>query len=90
MLQGTLDISQHSITRYCTQYNFEGKTSVRIQTDERHPYFDLTGELWVFIVSYLEKSDLEISGVLILRHLCSELWNVVLDLVNPPSRENRV
>ena len=60
----TLDISLYNITSYCTQHNFQGKTSVRLRTHERHRYPTLTYELWVSFVSYLEKSDYNISGVL--------------------------
>ena len=60
----TLDISRFNIARYCTQYNiFECETSARLWTHERHPYLALTGEPWVSFVSYLEKSDREVSGV---------------------------
>ena len=47
----------------CTQLNnFECKISVRLWTHERHTYLTLPGELWVSLVSYLEKSDCEILG----------------------------
>ena len=38
---------RYNITRYCTQHNFEDKTLVKLRTPARHPYFALTGELWV-------------------------------------------
>ena len=57
-----LDISRCNTTRYYTQQNnFEDKTSFPLRTHERHPYLALTGELWVSFVSYLDKSDHEIS-----------------------------
>ena len=58
----------HNIdSRYITvQYNetLHPATSVRLRTQERHPYPILTDELWVSFVSYVEKSDREISGIL--------------------------
>ena len=46
----TLDISRFNITQHCTQHNkFEGKTSVRLRTHNRHPYLALTGELCVSV-----------------------------------------
>ena len=60
---GLVDISRYTITRYCTEKsNFEGKTSATPWPYENNPYLDLTGELWVFHASYLEKSDRDISG----------------------------
>ena len=54
----TVDISRYHVTRYCIQHNnFEGEISVTFRTQDNIP----TGELWVSFVSYLEKSDHEIS-----------------------------
>ena len=66
----TLNISRYNVTRYCTKrHKFRSKTSVTIRTYERHPYLALTGELWVSFVSYVEKTDREISGAhCILKH----------------------
>ena len=59
-----LDISQYNTAQYCTRYNiFECETSARLWAHKRHPYLALTGKLWVFFVSYSEKSDHEISGM---------------------------
>ena len=42
--------------------NFECKTSSTLRTHERNPHLVLTGELCVSFMSYLEKSDRELSG----------------------------
>ena len=56
-------MSRLGISQNHTQHNnFEGKTSVRLRTHDRDTYLVLTDELWVFLVSYLEKSDRVISG----------------------------
>ena len=60
----TLDISWCNIVKYCTHYNnFGGTTLVTLRTHERHPYLALMGDIWVSFVSYLGKSDRDISVV---------------------------
>ena len=55
---------RYNLTRYCTQYNnFKGKTSARFRIHETQLHLKLTGELWLSSVSYLDKSDSEISRV---------------------------
>ena len=59
----TRDISRYNITRYCTQhYDFKGKASVRLRTNEKHPQLALTSELWMSFMSFLEKSDHDTLG----------------------------
>ena len=43
--------------------NFEGENSVRLPTHEIYPYLALIGELWMYFMSYSEKSDRELSSV---------------------------
>ena len=64
-----LDISRYNITRNWTAQQFQAKTSDTIGTHERHPHLALTGELWVYFVSYLEKRDCKISGVRCFRYV---------------------
>ena len=53
----------NTVTRYCTNTtNPISKLRLRYRAHERHPYLAPTGELWVYFVSYLEKSGREISG----------------------------
>ena len=54
---------RYNLTRYCTQYYFEGKTLTRLSTPERQTYLALSGELCLSIVRYWGESDREISGV---------------------------
>ena len=62
-------ISRFDVEHYYTQCNnFEGKTLVRLRTQDRHPYLALTGELCVSLVSYLEKIGREITGANCMGH----------------------
>ena len=65
MLVVTIDSQYVAVqsNTFCTQdNNCESKTSFILRIHERHPHLALTGELWVSFVSYLEKSDRDISG----------------------------
>ena len=63
------NISRYHITRYRAQHTkFDGKTSVRLRSHDRHPYLALTGKPWVPLVSYSEKIDRDISGAQCILH----------------------
>ena len=76
-------LSRYTIYIYINIYIY--MLRYRLWTHERYPYIALTSEPWVSFVSYLEKSDREISGVhcileafgriSLYMNQCSDVWS---------------